>query len=398
MRRLLALFALALPGLAVAKPMMPQSIPGDRLIANLEAMLVKHPKDAHIEYLLGRAHYAMFAQSYEGREPKTVMVFPNRGDAGLPQFPDMFGYLFPWNGTAVPKATRENIRHIQGASFHLHNTIALDPGPASALAHLTLACVLESSAPLAGKVTLPGLTTRVKFLDEAGREYLLAFDNSVKSESQTTMVPMFGLETLVSYESARSYLRVKPQGPRHGEVAMALAKFKKLPPPNAVTPLIFNLDHRASLGELLAPAKIVDFDLNGTGLPQRYSWVQSTTAFLVWDPEGAGTITSGRRLFGNATWWMLWSNAYEALDALDNNRDGWLTGTELKGLAIWIDRNQNGRAEPGEVTPLRATEIDGIATHGPQKVGMSPANFDGIRMRDGRLLPSYDWTTSPVKK
>ncbi len=443
MRRLLAPVCVALATLAASMPMRPGRIPGDRLIANLEAMLAKRPKEANrIEYLLGRAHYAMYAATYEGSwtKPGEVEYYPAREeiiqvskskpisrsrkaggktvidsveDEPLPSFPEFMGYVRPWDGHSEPKSTLSNLRHIEAAVRHLNKAIRLSPDAYSALPHLTLACVFESSSTLAGKVTLlppyRDLKTKADFLREAGKEYLAAFDLSLENDLNPKtgdlshlhtprQIPLFGLQTLISYEAARSYLRVAPNGPRHGQVAVALAKFNKLPPSGIVTPLIFSLDHRASLAELLAPGKVVDFDLNGTGLPQRYSWVQPTTAFLVWDPEGAGVITSGRRLFGNATWWMLWSNAYEALDALDNNRDGWLTGSELKGLAIWVDRNQNGRAEPGEVTPLRATEIDGIATHDSERVGISLANFEGIRLRDGRLLPSYDWTTSPVKK
>jgi len=36
------------------------------------------------------------------------------------------------------------------------------------------------------------------------------------------------------------------------------------------------------------------------------------------------------------------------MDALDDNHDGWLTGNELHGLALWYDRNGNGKCDPGK--------------------------------------------------
>lgn len=89
---------------------------------------------------------------------------------------------------------------------------------------------------------------------------------------------------------------------------------------------------------------------------------------------------------------MLFNDAYEALAALDDNHDGWLTGKELSGLALWQDRNQNGVSDPGEVVPIEATPVVGIATYATGKTGLSPLNTQGLRLRDGRELPTYDWT------
>jgi hypothetical protein len=105
----------------------------------------------------------------------------------------------------------------------------------------------------------------------------------------------------------------------------------------------------------------VKFDLDGTGRPQTYPWLRPDAAFLVWDPQHTGRITSGRQLFGNVTWWMFWNDGYQAMAALDDNHDGWLTGCELAGLALWFDVNQNGVSDPGEVIPIDKTDIEGIA-------------------------------------
>jgi hypothetical protein len=58
---------------------------------------------------------------------------------------------------------------------------------------------------------------------------------------------------------------------------------------------------------------------------------------------------------------LFWSNGYEALRALDDNGDGELRGAELRKLAIWRDRNQNGVSEKGEVSPLTAHGIAALS-------------------------------------
>ena len=52
------------------------------------------------------------------------------------------------------------------------------------------------------------------------------------------------------------------------------------------------------------------------------------------------------------TFWCFWENGYQALASLDDDGDGWLTGKELDGLAVWRDTNGNGVSEPGEVKTL----------------------------------------------
>ncbi|HVK03075.1 MAG TPA: hypothetical protein VM490_06350, partial [Armatimonadaceae bacterium] len=90
-------------------------------------------------------------------------------------------------------------------------------------------------------------------------------------------------------------------------------------------------------------------------------------------------------------------DGYRALDALDDDRDGWLKGKELDGLALWYDRNGSGVSETGEVVPLARTEVAGIRTAGasvgPDGVLASPR---GLLLRDGTRLPTYDWIATPL--
>ena len=94
---------------------------------------------------------------------------------------------------------------------------------------------------------------------------------------------------------------------------------------------------------------------------------------------------------------MFWEDGYRALDALDDNRDGKLDGDELRGLAVWFDRNSNGRADAGEVVPVEKCGIRDISARATSKSGMSPCNSAGITLQDGSVLPTYDWVAQPKR-
>jgi hypothetical protein len=124
--------------------------------------------------------------------------------------------------------------------------------------------------------------------------------------------------------------------------------------------------------------------------------VKPGTAILVWDPKATGRIESGRQLFGSVTWWIFWRDGYAALDALDDDRDGWLSGEELKGLAVWVDRNGNGVSDAGEVMSVESLGVEGISARWTGRDGASPMNRFGIRLNDGSVVGSWDWVVEPV--
>jgi hypothetical protein len=208
----------------------------------------------------------------------------------------------------------------------------------------------------------------------------------------------------VSYEAGSSYLRLlKERGATTDEEPTAkviqtnLTRFEKLP--LAMTPLVLSLHPTGNLADLLTPDAHVRFDLDGTGQPRFYQWLKPDTAMLVWDPSHAGRIESGRQLFGSVTWWIFWKDGYQALSALDDDHDGWIRGAELTGLALWFDRNQNGVSDPGEVVPIERTGIEALAANSNGWDGASPMNSGGVLMKDGRVLPSWDWvvTSEPMR-
>jgi hypothetical protein len=247
---------------------------------------------------------------------------------------------------------------------------------------------------------------REDWMEFAVDEYFRAFCLGLATEAKLSELPLTmgpALEKFACYEAGKAFLRLskdradrKDEKVRIATVEAGVKAFEKVPPCNAITPIIIPMHETSSVSDLLAPSTRTGFDLDGTGRHTQWSWVKPETGILVWDPDHSGTITSGRQLFGSVSWWMFFRNGYEALDALDDNRDGQLSGPELEGLAVWFDRNGNGVCDPGEVIPIDQLGIAAISCRATTMDGESPANPQGLRMTDGRVLPTYDWIAHPA--
>lgn len=158
-----------------------------------------------------------------------------------------------------------------------------------------------------------------------------------------------------------------------------------------VTPVLIPVGDRSALENLVNPDANVIFDLDGSGIPKKWGWITTNAAWLVYDKESTGRITSGLQMMGNVTFWIFWENGYQPLAALDDNGDGTLTGSELKGFALWHDRNSNGISESGEVRSVQEFGITSISSkHELHKSGI-PWNPQGVTLTNGTTLPSYDW-------
>ncbi|MGD9967919.1 MAG: type IV pilus biogenesis/stability protein PilW [Hyphomonadaceae bacterium] len=158
-----------------------------------------------------------------------------------------------------------------------------------------------------------------------------------------------------------------------------------------VTPIVVPM-RDAPFSLLVDEGSRVAFDFAGTGDVRTQGWLTPDAAWLVWDPEWRGDVRSGFDMIGQRTWSVFWSDGFEALRALDDNRDGELTGGELGGLSLWRDENRNGVSEPGEVIPVNVHGIAGLAVRGAAtRPGLMTAPA-GVRFDDGRTRPLYDWT------
>ncbi len=136
----------------------------------------------------------------------------------------------------------------------------------------------------------------------------------------------------------------------------------------------------------------VAFDYGGAGDLRAQGWLTPDAAWLVWDPEWRGQVRTGFDMIGQRTWSVVWGDGFDALRALDDNRDGELTGGELRGLALWRDENGDGVSDPGEVLPAN---VHGIAALSLRRASERPGLVtapEGVRFEDGHTRPLYDWT------
>ena len=98
-------------------------------------------------------------------------------------------------------------------------------------------------------------------------------------------------------------------------------------------------------------------------------------------------------MFGNVTFWLFWNTGYDALQVLDDDRNGVLRGDELAGLAVWRDVNVDGVSQAGEVHSLAALGIVELATkhvvedENDDVLAYAP---DGVRFSDGSTRTTYD--------
>jgi hypothetical protein len=158
-----------------------------------------------------------------------------------------------------------------------------------------------------------------------------------------------------------------------------------------VTPIVVPM-RDVAFSRMVDEGSPIAFDFAGTGDRRAQGWLTPDAAWLVWDPEWRGEVRSGFDMIGQRTWSVFWSDGFEALRALDDNRDGQLTGGELGGLSLWRDENRNGVSDPGEVIPVIVHGISALGVRGePARPGLITAP-DGVRFENGQTRPLYDWT------
>ncbi|MFZ4508868.1 MAG: hypothetical protein ACOYON_14350 [Fimbriimonas sp.] len=381
----LAIF-LAAFAVASADMMGPSLLPFDRIIKNLESRVAKNSNDAEARYLLGRTYYATFCTT----DRRAIYLY---GTEDRPRFPSVHPSIFEFRELKA-RTDPAGLNRIRQAIKHLKKAVELRGGEPG-LYPLTLACAYEASAPIAQ--TVDKRATPEKFRQFALTLYAKSYEDA-KAKDRTRGHPKAPMtwEKWISVEAAEGVLRLDPQSPLKSNIQEHL-KFLETLPPAPITPIVFHLTRSKSLASLLDLSRTVEFDLAGNGSRQLYGWVKPDTAFLVWQPDPSKPIRSGRQLFGSATWYLMPANGYSALALLDDDGDGWVSGPETHGLAVWRDANQNGIAEPAEVLAIEKTPIQALKTSISRRQGASYVSDGGLRLTNGRLLPTYDWVTQPVR-
>ena len=381
-RRILVLVVSALAAVAAVRLSalyaIPQTreVPVARLIANLERDLSADPRNIELQINLARLHGMAYALKTD-----VVAAASRPGEREEPYYglhPDLIPYKPERAPTpAADAAARE---HLMKAISHYEAALALDAR--NLLARLGYGWVLDQA----------GEKTR------AIAEYRQVIKQAWAAEKTATrMLP----ESRFYTAETAGYLIALLDPSRDADEISELRSKKKLlddRPARAITPLAMPLADNLSVPAISARDARVAFDADGSGLPRQWTWIQPNAGWLVHDPERKGQITSALQWFGNVTFWLFWTNGYEALAALDDDDSGALTGDELRDLAIWHDRNTNGISDPGEVRPLADHGIVGLSCRYVDGDGITLAAFspDGVQLTNGRSRPSYDVLLSRV--
>ena len=356
------------PGVLSARFVMSETkmVPVPRLAENIERQLQQKPGNIELRLNLARLHamaYALKATEFEakGKDEALEAWFGN-----TPPF-------IPGPTKSAP--TRE---HEQRAQADLQRAMAiyedvLKRAPENFIAHLGYGWSLEQ----AGRKP------------EAIARYRKVVELALPME-RTKQGWWYGQDpaTLEAIKRLEELLDPTTNAP---EIAALQEKKKTFDPMSRmITPIAIPLG-----SDLTAPLALdarVFFDADGSGIPRRWTWIDKNAGWLVYDADGRGEITSALQWFGSVTFWLFWSNGYEALSALDDNGDGELRGEELRHLAIWQDRNQNGISERGEVRPLADHRIIALSTRYKPGDGLTVAahSAHGVVFPDGTTRPSFD--------
>ncbi|MBI1337774.1 MAG: hypothetical protein GC164_12540 [Phycisphaera sp.] len=435
--------------------MPPELAPVDRLVAKATKYIEAHPDDADGQYTLGRIHYLAYTQKSRAVPSFEFGNKPEGSKPDIPADWAIYKSFYQQqaleaeakrladeelakqgldeskDGKAYARAFGKHYKALQDAHWqppeppaeeldhHAQEAVrcflrAVEMKPDNALYHIGLASIREEYARRAGELGLEPTSLQVvhnpvqkfdtqRWLEASLNSYMQAYELSAKRDAALDTQPIAGITSLVSHGAAQGALRVAkllPDGAlddkTQAKLTAHLDKLKDLPI-GAVTPIVFDMNQTHDTDQLrrwLEGGEIVNFDLDGDGLAEQRHWPRAGTCLLVWDPMHTGRVTSGRQLFGNVTWWLFWNDGFGPLAMLDDNGDGELTGPEMRGLSVWCDANGNAVSDPGEVVPIENTPIVSLSVHALSSADdahQSPANPTGLRLRDGRELPVYDW-------
>lgn len=133
----------------------------------------------------------------------------------------------------------------------------------------------------------------------------------------------------------------------------------------------------------LTSERVAMFDINANDMPMLMEWLGPKNGLLI-EPKADGTV-DGSCLFGTPGGF---ENGYEKLGLRDANNDKVITGNELKGLYVWVDRNQNAKADNGEVKSLQelnVTELD-----------LKYTNYKSSFVMNGKRNTMWDWWPTAV--
>ncbi|HVS65530.1 MAG TPA: tetratricopeptide repeat protein [Thermoanaerobaculia bacterium] len=372
------LLATALPAIYVRSEL--EEVPLDRLIDNAEARVEEAPGDAFALHTLARIHAMAYA--WELGDGDTVAAGVQNDGLLVPSF----GYEPPWVPWVRPRQSTapeprngggEGHGSLEEAREHLEASIALyrktlEVEPENTTARLGLAW------------TLIELAER----DEA-RELL----REIVAEAAPRELERGGhLGPLLAVEAIGYLLPLlDPAGDRQELAELSELRDRLEALPRAVTPIVIALRAGLRPWELVDATRPVRFDLDGSGRELPWPWLDpDAAAWLVWDRHGDGGVSSGLQLFGSRSFGLFFVDGYQALELLDDDRDGALRGEELDGLALWRDADRDGVADPGEVVAAGDAGIVAIGCRSTARIDDVLGAPGSVELGGDRRLDTWD--------
>ena len=304
-----------------------ENVPVERVIANLERQVTERPTDAGLRVNLARVHAMAYAEKVTTIPSATVRggsitIVPYVGGL-VPEFRP-----FEVKPSTNPKVTALAREHLTKAIVRYRE--ALEIAPSNRIAKLGLGWTLIQAGATGDAIkALRELVEQSQGKDQRD-PFVVAGFRSLTEEAIRYLVPLL--------DPVRDRAEIDRLRAIEKELSLIL---------RPVTPIVVPVADGISAEDIVNPHASVTFDLDGSALPQKWTWIRPTAAWLVFDKHGRGSITSGLQLFGSVTFWLFWRQGYDALRSLDDNGDGQIADTELTGLALWHDRNADGRSDPG---------------------------------------------------
>ncbi|WP_316206865.1 calcium-binding protein, partial [Bradyrhizobium sp. SZCCHNR2017] len=154
------------------------------------------------------------------------------------------------------------------------------------------------------------------------------------------------------------------------KVGQALYGWK---PTGRKDPLVLDLDGNG-ISFTIQEASNASFDIDKDGFAEPVGWIGGNDGFLVRDLNGNGKIDDVGEMFGNDT-----TSGFQQLASLDGNHDGKVNALDnglvdfngdgvvdssdtFGSLKLWVDANENGQTDAGELKSLADYNIVSIST------------------------------------
>jgi tetratricopeptide (TPR) repeat protein len=351
-----------------------EKVPIARLFTNLESRLAKNTNSFEAAYNLARLHSMAYSTNLI-----TVDVDKKDGDPHYYYFGSDSGVPRTVQVFKTPEDKSRALKHLTNAISLYERSLALLKRSTNASTwyilptQLGLAWCLDQSGQREKALDAYRKTLRVAWKKEVTGDFnFTEWAKGAWSEVKSGQNPIhaqrrgsIGPGVCFSDETIGYLLKLLDPVKDAKEIAqLKNDKQTLLSMGRAVTPILIPLEPKLEFDDLVDPTAGVVFDLDGSGLPRKWGWLTPKAAWLVYDSDDSGNITSALQMFGSVTFWFFWEDGYAALSSLDDNGDGALSGAELCHLALWQDSNSNGISDPGEVRSVQSFGIESISCSG----------------------------------